>query len=78
MEPTDFEQSNLTLQKPADMTDDECSPLPVWTDGEKCVSRWRASWSERLRMLFTGDLWLWVHSGRTQPPVSVSTDHPWR
>ncbi|NDV63774.1 hypothetical protein D0T60_00675 [Bacteroides sp. 224] len=54
------------------MTDEECSPLHVWSDGTQCVSCWKPSFIERLKILFTGKIWLGVVSGITQPPVYVS------
>jgi hypothetical protein len=72
MKPIDFPQSIKVLQKPSKMTDKECLPLPVWSDGKKCVSCWKPSFIERLKILFTGKVWLGVVSGATQPPVFVS------
>jgi len=46
-------------------------PLPIWTDGEQCVSCWRMSPRERLSTLLFGRVWLAVLSGATQPPVCV-------
>lgn len=48
-------------------------PLPIWTDGEQCVSKWRLSWRERLAMLFRGTVWVQVLSGSTQPPIAFWT-----
>lgn len=54
-----------------------CSDLPVtrlaYPDGSLAVqSCWRASWRERLQVLFTGRVYLLVF-GVTQPPVAVET-----
>lgn len=54
------------------MTESECSSLHVWCDGYQCVSVWKATFIERLKILFTGKVWLGVLSGKTQPPVFVS------
>ncbi len=72
MKPIDFSQSTKVLQKPSTMTDSECQSLHVWNDGKQCVSCWKASFKERLNILFTGIVWLGVFSGKTQPPVFVS------
>lgn len=69
MKPIVFEQANRTLSKPSNMTDDECSSLSVFSDGSDCISLWQPSWRERLSILFFGRVWLFVHSGHTQPPV---------
>lgn len=64
-----FEQANRNLLKPPDMTDKECGSLPVFTDGNECISCWKMTWRERFSALFFGKIWLSVHSGQTQPPV---------
>lgn len=71
MIPGTFAEANRVLQKPPSMSDEECEPLPVWTNGQLCISLWRPSWRERLSMLLFGRVWLWVVSGETQPPVAV-------
>ena len=72
MKPIDFPQSTKVLQKPSTMTDKECALLHVWNDGKQCVSCWKPSFKERLNILFGGNVWLGVLSGKTQPPVFVS------
>ena len=69
MKPTKFEQSNRTLLRPSNMTDDECSSLDVYTDDNQCISCWRLSWRERLSALLFGKVWVYVLSGNTQPPI---------
>lgn len=74
MRPITFPQSNKILGKPVGMTDEECGSLPVYCDGTYCLSLWQLSLKERLSILFHGHIWLWVLSGYTQPPVSLSAD----
>ena len=74
MEPKSFEQANRNLLKPEGMTDEECSSLPVFTDGKVCISLWQLTWGERLKALFFGKVWLFVHSGSTQPPVALMVE----
>ena len=69
MEPTKFEQANKDLLKPQGMTDEECGSLPVFTDGNECISCWKMTCRERFSALFFGKVWLSVYSGQTQPPV---------
>jgi len=75
MKPTDFKYANRTLGPPEPEEYPEnvtgISPLPVWTDGEQCVSCWKMSWRERLSALVFARVWLNVMSGATQPPVSI-------
>jgi hypothetical protein len=60
--------ANMTLSAPAGQ-EEEIEPLPVYMDGEQCISCWQMSWRERLSALFFGRVWLSVLGGRTQPPV---------
>ena len=66
-----FEQATKELQCPACMTDEECGSLPVYTDGKQCVSCWKPSIRERVRILLGRPVWLGVISGRTMPPVFI-------
>ena len=66
-----FPQAVKTLGPPKGMPQEECHDLPVWTDGNECVSLWQLNWRERLSILFFGRLWLGVLSGQTQPPVRL-------
>jgi hypothetical protein len=75
MKPIDFPQSTKILQKPSEMTDKECLPLPVWNDGKQCISCWKPSFIERVKILCTGRVWLGVLSGATQPPVFISGEN---
>lgn len=71
MKPKYFEQATKELQRPACMTDEECGSLPVYTDGKQCVSCWKPSIRERVRILLGRPVWLGVISGRTMPPVFI-------
>lgn len=69
MEAIKFKQANKKLLKPDSMTDEECKPLWVFTDGVQCISCWKMNWKQRLSALFFGKVWLCVLFGETQPPV---------
>lgn len=71
MDPIDFKYATKTLSRPSDMTDKECGPLPVYTDGNVCISLWKMTWRERFSALFFGKVWVFVHSGWTQPPIAL-------
>jgi len=74
MEPEYFTEANQTLSKPREMTDDECGSLPVFTDGEYCISLWKMTVKERLSALFFGKVWVFILSGNTQPPISLTCE----
>jgi len=78
MKPTAFEHSNQILQPSGEQLQKysenvviTVAPLPVWTNGEQCVSCWRMSLRERLSALLFGRVWLALLSGETQPPVLI-------
>lgn len=74
MKPIRFKFSNKTLQ-PSGLEYSSnvagVDPLPIWTDGEQCVSCWKMSFRERLSGLLFGHVWLALLSGETQPPAAV-------
>ena len=74
MNPATFEHHTKVLMRPAEMTDEECGPLPVYCDGEQCISLWRLSWRERISALVFGRVWLQVLSGNSQPPVTLRAE----
>ena len=74
MKPIKFKEANKNLLKPQSMTDEECSSLWVYTDGEQCISCWKMNWKQRIMALIFGRVWLSVLSGQTQPPVWVDSD----
>lgn len=76
MKPIKFKEATKVLQRPATMTDAECASLHVWSDGNQCVSCWKPSIKERVRILCFGNVYLGVMSGSTQPPVFVSGAYP--
>ena len=74
MKPIDFPQSTKVLQRPETMTDAECTSLHVWNDGKQCISKWRPTMWERIKILFGQDIWLGVIAGKTQPPVFIAAE----
>jgi hypothetical protein len=76
MKAINFPESNKNLLKPEGWTDEECSSLHVFTDGQVCVSCWELSEEEKKELLETGKIWLMVWSGQTQPPVCLTTKKP--
>ncbi len=72
MNPASFKEANKNLLKPNNMTDEECGPLSVFTDGDECISKWKMSWKERFHCLFYGYIWARIFSGVTQPPIAIN------
>lgn len=65
----EFPEANVKLLKPDSMTDEECTPLYVYSTDKLCISCWRFNWYQRILVLLFGRIWLCVHGGKTQPPV---------
>jgi hypothetical protein len=50
--------------------------LPTFTDGHHIVTKWKASLGERLAILFTGTVWVWMEDtmgGKLNPMALVGT-----
>lgn len=77
LKPINFKNANRKLYAPSGV--EGCNSkisLPVWTDGVQCVSCWKCSFLDRLRILFTGRVWASVKSGQTQPPMWIAAEYP--
>ena len=70
-EPTKFAEANSRWVGQGDIGD-----LPTYGgEGGVHVSCWKLSWRERLRVLWTGRVWLLVWA-EVHPAVLVSADYP--
>lgn len=72
--PINFKYSNKILQPSNRKYSKNISgvdPLPIWTDGEQCVSCWKLSFTERLKAFIFGNIWLSLLSGETQFPAYI-------
>lgn len=76
MKPIVFDEMNGVLTKPENMTDEECSSLPVYRDGTQCISCWELSDDDIEKLSKTRKLWVFVISGVTQPPIGFSAVKP--
>ncbi len=76
MKPIEFVEANKTLTKPEGMTEKQCQSLPVFTDGDVCISCWKFNLKERFEILLSGILWCRIRSGKTQPPIVLGTKYP--
>jgi hypothetical protein len=62
MKPIEFIEQNKTLGKPESMTDEECGSLPVFSDGNQCISCWQLTDEEIEKIKETKCIWLGVMS----------------
>lgn len=76
MKPIEFKEQSKVLGKPESMTDEECSSLPVYSDGAQCVSCWKLSDEEIKLISETGCMYVGVLSGSTQPPIWLTVESP--
>lgn len=73
MEPINFPQQNTTFAK----NQPEYLPLPAFRseDGQEVTACWGMSWRERIRVLFTGRIYVTLLTfGRPLTPSRVSTE----
>jgi hypothetical protein len=80
MLPVDFTERNFVFTKPNDMTDEQCSDLPVFkgqtSDGFPCiVSCWKLSKEDLEEVTKNGVVYLSI-TGHGMPPVSLFTENP--
>ncbi|RSK50099.1 hypothetical protein [Hymenobacter rigui] len=75
--PINFPEANAVLQKPANMTDEECCSLPILrTDDGQCISQWQLGPEELISINQTHCVTIGLLSGHTQPPMWVQGSAP--
>jgi len=77
MKPIRFKEVTKDLLKPENYNEDKhgkCDSLPVFSDNDECISLWKLTIWEKIKVLIFGKIWLRVLSGTTQPPVSMSVN----
>jgi len=52
----------------------EAKGVPVWTDGESCLSCWKMGIWDRIKFLFHGNVWMWIQTGESMPPVFLESE----
>ena len=78
-EPTTLPEANLMLGRPSNMTEAECSSLPVHvtTAPRQFISRWQPT-ADDLERLVRGEP-IWIHVfGEGHPPIAVTTENPFK
>jgi hypothetical protein len=74
MKPARFKQMNAIYSKPDSMTDQECESLPAWRDDRFCVSKWKMSLWEKIKLLFGASLWVYIWQPNGPPPIGFQVD----
>jgi len=81
MIPINFDEQNMILKKPDDMTDTQCMSMPVCclVDENKnpiqYISCWYLTPEERKIIIETGRVYVCVMSG-THPPILLDINNP--
>jgi hypothetical protein len=71
--PIEFPEQNVVWGK----DQPPYKPLPAYTDEMGTVSLWELTWRERLRVLFTGKVWLQqMHFGGPLQPQALGCSSP--
>lgn len=73
--PKHFKGQDIILGAPVGWDaerDGICVGLPVKRKDGVCTSLWGLTIKQRILLLFTGEIWLHIFSGDTQPPVMLN------
>lgn len=78
LKPIKFKQHNKVVAE----NQQPYLPLPVYEDkmqGGRVFHCWKLSWKERIKILFTGELWINVlHFGKPLQPIKPMIDSPFK
>ncbi|WP_426491078.1 hypothetical protein [Hymenobacter sp. 102] len=74
--PVEFPEQTAVLQKPANMTDEQCRPLPIMRKDGQCISVWKLTPEEMVSVNLTHSVVVGVVSGVTQPPIWIEAAAP--
>ncbi len=73
--PINFDESNCTYKAPDGKSTITIKDLKVYKDSKQIISCWKFSLWDKIKLLFTGKLYLGV-LGYSQPPVWIHVDNP--
>ena len=73
MTPVRFAQCNIVMQAPKDMS--ECCDVHAYRDEQYCITAWRPSPEELVKLNLGEPVYLTCWGGG-MPPVSLSADDP--
>ena len=65
-----LEQTKL-LGPPRGVSNKDCGTLPVFCDGQQCISKWELNEEEKKHVAEKGYIWLRIWAGNSQPPVMI-------
>ena len=74
MKPLDFEGADTILGAPPGWDKEKhgpCEGLPIMRRDGVCISCWKLTWREKLKVIFGGYVFCHVASGETQPPIAL-------
>lgn len=57
-EPTNFDESNIVMDPPPGVSQDECSSINAFTDGHHFITCWKVTAEELEEINRTGRIWL--------------------
>ena len=75
MRPVHFEEANIELSKPADMTDEECMSVSAFSNGQQIITAWELNKEELELIAKTGRVYLSVFAV-PMPPVALFIESP--
>lgn len=71
--PVGFEGANFIFRAPDGVSQNECSDLETFNDGQQIISCWRLTDAEIANVIETGVVWLSIQ-GQGMPLVLISGD----
>lgn len=78
MNPIEFKEQNKVYAK----NQTQYKPLPVYEDNGdygSCIHCWELSFIERIKILFTGKLWVYVlNFGHPLHPIKLMVNNPFK
>lgn len=82
MEAISFDEENEILNKPEELTVDECAPLPIWrgqldNGWDAIISCWKINAQELEEIIRTGRIWI-IALGQEMCPLFPTGTRPFK
>lgn len=74
MIPQRFSEANSVRRAPPGM--ENCNDLHLYSDAEQCISAWRPTPEELVKINLGEPVFLWVIMGGDMPPVALTVGSP--